>query len=131
MVDLRQLGEACQLVLRTAQQKIASRAATHGNGDGFCRHTSPTTGLPTHTAAPEPLQPPTASIAASPTSNTRRRLRIAAELANSRRLRSTREAVPTPTHPHPPKQEDRGSDGHAPLRAPRGLRQAVSDACPT
>ena len=59
-----------------ALQKIASRAAAHGNSDGFCRHTSPTSGLPTHTAAPEPLQPPTASIAASPTSNTRRRVRI-------------------------------------------------------
>ena len=81
MVDLRQLEESRQSLLRTAQQKIASRAAAHGHGDGFCRHTSPTTGLPTHTAAPEPLQPPTTPTAASPTSNTRRRLQIAADFA--------------------------------------------------
>ena len=181
------------MALHAAQQKTAARAAAHGNSDGSCRHSPHTTGLPTHTAAPQPPQPPTTPTAASPTSNTcrrlriaadfawsrrppastrgsaptptqqlthdqlshthrraraaaaadhapiaasstshtRRRLRTAAELADSRRLPSTREAVPTPTHPHPPRQADRGSDGHAPQRALRGPTYAVSAVCPT
>ena len=177
------------MALHAAQQKTAARAAAHGNSDGSCRHSPHTTGLPTHTAAPQPPQPPTTPTAASPTSNTCRRLRIAAdfawsrrppastrgsaptptqqlthdqlshthrraraaaaadhapiaasstsntrrqlrtaaELADSRRLPRTREAAPTPTHPHPPRQADQGSDGHA----PRGPSEDRNTPCPT
>ena len=52
----------------------------------------------------EPLPPPTTTMDASPASNTLRRLRTTAEIARSRRLLSTREAAPTPTHPYPPGQ---------------------------
>ena len=78
------------MVLRAAQRKTATRAAAHGDSDGFCRHNSHTTRLPTHTAAPEPPQPPPTSIAASPTSNVSRRPQIATDFAKSRRLLGTR-----------------------------------------
>ena len=74
-MDLRQLREVLSMVLRAAPQQTAIRATAHGDGDGVFRHTSPTISFPTHTAAPEPLLPPTNTIAANPTSNTRRRLR--------------------------------------------------------